>query len=141
LGGGEIIEGKAGRIDTQHMQIPANFVDPFDGVEISFQEMALPLKSAGGEDPVDSTLKGAKDIGMVKLAGAGQPHHLDIRRVREAHHPGQIGCGESAIMAGEGNDIRLPVGWNLLMFFRTFRFYNFLCVNPHHLFLLVDVTL
>jgi hypothetical protein len=90
-------------------------VDPFYGVGISFQEMALSRQvSRRHEDAVDPPFKGAENIDLVELAGTGQADDLDVGQIGQAHHPGQIGRGKGTVVAGKGDDIGLPFGRDLL---------------------------
>ena len=102
--------------------------------------MTLPLKSARGEHAIDAPLERSQDIDVVKFSCAGQTNHLHIGRIFQSHYTGKVGGCKGTVVAGKGEDICLPVGWNLLRLFRTFRFFNFLCVNYPYTFLLVDLT-
>ncbi len=104
------------------------FGDPFFGVKISFQEMTLPLKSAGNENTVNSTLECTKDIGLVEFAGAGQSYDLDIEGIGQPHDAREIGGGKSAIVTGKGDNIRLPVLRFLYGLFRAGSLFNHMLI-------------
>ena len=71
--------------------------------------MTLSLQSACRKNSVHTPLECMEDMDIVQLSRAREPDDLDGRRIREAHHSGQIGCGERAVMTCKGEDIRLPV--------------------------------
>ncbi len=69
----------------------ANFVEqildvldsPFC-VSITFQVMTGAFQSAGDHDAVRAALEGLKCVQHVELAGAGQEHDSDARRILDA---------------------------------------------------------
>ena len=70
--------------------------------------MALSDQSTGDKNTIYAPLKGAQDVDMVELAGAGQPDDLHVRRIGKPHHAREI-CGcKGAVVARKGKDIRFP---------------------------------
>jgi len=84
------------------------FFDEFDfatGFDISFQEMAFTLQSAGHVDGVSATLDGTQQMQNIDSPGTRHLHHLHIRRITQTHGPGQIAGCISAVLAAIGDDL------------------------------------
>lgn len=126
-----MVEVQSSAVHPDGFEEGAELGDFFFGIGISFQEMALSLQSAGNENPIDTTLERPKNIGVIKLSGAGKPDHLDIEGILQAHDSRQVGSGKGAIVAGEGDDIRLPVLGSLFGLFQTVEFFNFFLIFTH----------
>ena len=75
------------------------------GVEITFQVMTFAFQSTRYQHAVGAVLESAQDIQHIEFAGAGQLDDLDRGRIFQAHRPGQIGGGVSAVVAAERDDV------------------------------------
>ncbi len=80
-GGRQVVHGQPFGVDTHFGEKGFNKIDAFEGIVISFQEMALTLQSAGHEQSVDPALERPQHIAVIQFAGAGHPDDLHVGRI------------------------------------------------------------
>src|SRR3990172_1945261 len=112
----EIVHLQARRIDADLIQQFLDIIDSSFREQITFQVMALALESAGRKDAVNALFERPEDVDVVEVAGEGKTDDLDARRVGEPHHAGKVRRRERAVMAREGDDVRLPARRRLARF-------------------------
>jgi hypothetical protein len=108
-----------GRGEVKHFHPPAVNTDIFKDIfnvgdfltafQISFQEMAFTLQSAGHIDTVGALLHGLQQVHDVHSSGAGHLNHLDAGWIGESHGTGQIRCSIRTVAATKGQNLRFKV--------------------------------
>jgi hypothetical protein len=104
----EIEHFESRRIDAHVLQELFYMMNPSCCIGITFQVMTLSLESTGDEDAVNALFEGPKHIDVIELSRAGHADDLDARWVSKAHDPGQVCRGKRAVMASQGDNVRLP---------------------------------
>ena len=74
----QIVKLQSLGINADRSQQAFQLLYSFCSVGISFQEMALALHSASDKNTISAPLKSPQDIDMIKFAGAGQAHDLNV---------------------------------------------------------------
>lgn len=69
-GRGKMVKLEPFSVDSHCFQKNLEFFDSLLGVRISFQEMALTLKSACDKNPVNPSFKSPEDIRLIEFTGA-----------------------------------------------------------------------
>src|SRR5208283_438358 len=104
----EIEHLKTRWIDAHVLQELFDMFHSFCCVCITFQVMTLPLESTCDEDAIHALFEGPQDIGMIEFPGAWHAYDLDACWISQPHDTGHICRGKSAIVAGKGDNVRLP---------------------------------
>jgi hypothetical protein len=94
------------RLDTQLVQGSLNVLDFSSGFQISFQEMAFTLQSAGHVYAVSAVLEGSQQVENIHPAAARHLNDLDIAWIIQAHGSGQICSGVCTVLAAVSQDLR-----------------------------------
>jgi hypothetical protein len=79
----------------------------FLGSQISFQEMAIALLSASGENGIRAVFKGFQKVQRIQFARAHQLNDTDTGGILDTHRACQVGCRIGTIMAAESDHLGL----------------------------------